>query len=226
MDICVIIAAAGASTRMGGAGSKALADLAGRPVLLHSIEFFSRRAEVSSIIVAAAATDMAAMRHICLPWGRVRVLAGGLSRAASVAAALKAAPETVTHIAVHDAARPLLSERDWLALLAALNRAPAAILAAAPIDSLKRRDAQGWISEHLDRNCLAAAQTPQIFAAGLLRQAYAAAGDNAAATDDAALVTALGAPILAVMAQDENFKLTYAADMAAAEAVLQRRGGA
>lgn len=223
MDIGVIIAAGGASTRLGG-GSKVLRPLAGKPVLLHSIEFFSRRAEVSAIIVAAAAADMAEIRHICLPWAKVGVVAGGASRTASVANALNAVPAAATHIAVHDAARPLLTARDWQQLLAALTEAPAALLAAPPVDSVKRLDAAGRVAESLPRETLIAAQTPQIFTAPLLRQAYQAAGPDAIATDDASLVERLGAPVKAVMAADVNFKLTYAADFVAAEAVLRLRG--
>lgn len=223
MDISVIIAAAGSGTRMGWGKSKALLPLLGRPALDYSLALFAKEPQVREIIVAAPAEDMAELSALCAPYAQARVAQGGEDRCASVAAALEKCAETATHIAVHDAARPLLHAADWQALCGAMVTEQAALLAAPLADTVKHvRDS--YVSGHLHRNSLVAAQTPQLFAAALLREAYAQAGPLLRqATDDAALVSLLGVRIATVLARYENFKLTYPFDAAAAEAVLRRR---
>ncbi|MBQ6607307.1 MAG: 2-C-methyl-D-erythritol 2,4-cyclodiphosphate synthase [Firmicutes bacterium] len=242
MNVAVIIAAAGSSRRFNGprmkgahgsAGisggeSKVLLPLCGRPVLEHSIRLFSESPAVSDIVISVRATDMAEISHICLPYPKTRLVLGGSERTASVAAALKAlADPAITHIAVHDGARPLLHAEDWQALLfAAEDGAEAALLAAPLVDSVKQVE-EGRVSAGLDRSSLAAAQTPQMFTASLLRRAYAAAErDGVTATDDVELVQRLGCRARVVWARHENFKLTYPDDLERAEAMLARRGAA
>lgn len=231
MNVAVIIAAAGSSSRFngarrGGGESKVLLPLLGRPVLEHSIRLFSASPAVSTIVISVRATDMAEISHICLPYPKARAVTGGDERTASVAAALKALDDPdITHIAVHDGARPLLHAEDWLSLLAAAEEgAEAALLAAPLVDSVKQVE-DGLVTAGLDRSSLAAAQTPQLFAAGLLRRAYAVAAEQGiSATDDVELVQRLGCRARVVWSRHENFKLTYPGDLERAESVLARRG--
>ena len=230
MNVAVIIAAAGSSSRMGafigGGESKVLLPLAGRPALEHSVRLFSESPAVSAIVISARATDMAEISHICLPYPKTRVVIGGAERTASVAAALAALDDaSVTHIAVHDAARPLLHAEDWQALLAAAEEgAEAALLAAPLVDSVKQVE-DDLVTAGLDRSALAAAQTPQLFTASLLREAYAAAAEQGiSAGDDVELVQRLGCRARVVWSRHENFKLTYPGDLERAETVLARRG--
>ena len=233
MNVAVIIAAAGSSSRFNGArgdggGSKVLLPLAGQPVLEHSIRLFSASPAVSDIVITVRATDMAEISHICLPYPKTRVVLGGDERTASVAAALRALDDPgVTHIAVHDGARPLLHAEDWLSLLAAAEEgAEAALLAAPMVDSVKQVE-RGSVAAGLDRSSLAAAQTPQLFRASLLRRAYVAAAEQGiSATDDVELVQRLGCRARVVWSRHENFKLTYPGDLERAETVLARRGAA
>lgn len=223
MQISVILAAAGSGTRMGYGKSKALLPLLDRPALDYCLALFAAQPAVRQIIVAAPKADIAAIEAICAPYALVQVIAGGADRCASVEAALAACSPAATHIAVHDAARPLLHAEDWSALLLSAEKEQAAVLASAPVDTVQQVS-DGYICGHLQRDALAAIQTPQVFRAQLLRTAYALAGPAArSATDDAALVARLGAQVAVIWARHENFKLTYAADLAAAEAVLRRR---
>lgn len=234
MNVAVIIAAAGSSSRFNGArtgsrssggASKVLLPLCGRPVLEHSIRLFAQSPAVSAIVISVRATDMAEISHICLPYPKTRCVLGGAQRTASVAAALAALDDpAITHIAVHDGARPLLHAEDWQSLLAAAEAgAEAALLAAALVDSVKQVE-EGLVRAGLDRSSLAAAQTPQLFAAPLLRKAYAVAAEQGiSATDDVELVQRLGCRARVVWSRHENFKLTYPGDLERAESVLARR---
>jgi 2-C-methyl-D-erythritol 4-phosphate cytidylyltransferase len=211
---------------MGGALNKALLPLAGRPVLTHVLEMWQGLA--TDILVAVRPEDWQAAAAIAAPYGQaVRLIAGGEYRAASVAQALWAlAQDTLPQlIAVHDAARPLTASNDIKRVIDAAQRTGAAMLAA-PLDDTIRWQAEGLCGALLPRAQLLAAQTPQIFRAGWLVSAYAAADEAAlaAATDDAALTLAAGYPCAYVWASCANFKLTRPEDVALAEALLQTRG--
>ena len=124
IKVCVIIAAAGSGRRMAGL-NKIVQPVGGRPVLTWSLALFEQSPAVDEIIIAAAEEQVELLRALAAPYGKVTaVVAGGNSRAASVSRALAAASSRVSHIAVHDAARPLLSSADWQALLAAAAKAP------------------------------------------------------------------------------------------------------
>jgi len=224
MEMTVIVAAAGSGSRMGVGKNKTLLTLAGRPVLQWSLALFQDSAPVREIIVAAAETDMAEIRHICLPFSKVRtIIGGGVSRAASVAAALSRVNPDMDRVAVHDAARPLLHPEDWQALLEAAALHDAVLLAAPLVDSIKAVE-QGAVVRTIPREQVMAAQTPQIFAYPLLLEAYRSGVRNGQnATDDAELVERQGAPVQVVTARHPNFKLTYQNDLLLAELLLRKR---
>ena len=134
--------------------------------------------------------------------------------------ALAAAPEART-VVVHDAARPLLTLDLVEACLAALMGVDGAIAAAPVTDTIKEAFPDGTVERTLDRSRLWAVQTPQVFRADALRRALDVdEGVLAAATDDAGLVEAAGGSVRVVEAPRENFKVTSAADLARAEALL------
>ena len=164
---------------------------------------------------AAAATSLA-----------VEVVTGGATRAESVSLALEAAPEAEL-VAVHDAARPLLTAELIDALVATLAERPDAsgvVPAAAITNTIKRAGSDGAIVATEDRSELWAAQTPQVFRADALRAAHAGAPASvAAATDDAMLVEASRAQVLIEPTSAENFKVTTAADLRRAAVVLSER---
>jgi 2-C-methyl-D-erythritol 4-phosphate cytidylyltransferase/2-C-methyl-D-erythritol 2,4-cyclodiphosphate synthase len=155
-----------------------------------------------------------------------RVVAGGVTRADSVRNGLAAADAPL--VLVHDAARPFATPALAARVAAAAARDGAALAAVPVTDTVKRSGApaeagaEGTVAETLDRRSLWLAQTPQGFRTALLRAAYAAAGDRAAAaTDECALVEAAGAPVTLVPGEPGNFKLTSPDDLSRARALLE-----
>ncbi|MBQ3111873.1 MAG: 2-C-methyl-D-erythritol 2,4-cyclodiphosphate synthase [Firmicutes bacterium] len=216
MKLAVIIAAAGSATRMGAGKNKALLPLAGKPVLAHTLKTACVFAD--EVVIAARPGEEEEVAAIAAAFPRVRhIVSGGATRSDSVRNALAAISADADMVAIHDAARPLLHESDFAAVLAAAEAHGAAILAAPVIDTIKLNDG-GLVGDTVDRSRLAAAQTPQVFRRALLDAAYAAA--DASATDDAALVEALGQRVQLVFAAHPNFKLTTPADMQMAAAII------
>jgi 2-C-methyl-D-erythritol 4-phosphate cytidylyltransferase len=153
---------------------------------------------------------------------RIIVVAGGATRAGSVRAGLAAVPDDAEIIVVHDAARPLARTELFERVVAAVRGGADGAVPGVPVaDTIKRVDpTEGRVVETLDRPALRAIQTPQAFAAAVLRAAHAGGAD---ATDDAALVEAAGGRVVVVDGDPANLKVTGPDDLVAAEAVLTRR---
>ncbi len=225
--VAVIIPAAGASSRFGGAFKKPFLPLAGKPVWQRSVELFCHRPDVAAVLLVLGPADLAAFRErhgifLGLLFGNVEVVEGGAERFESVANALARVPADVEYVAVHDAVRPLTPPALIDAVFAAARRHGAAMPALPVADTLKRVDpATGFITETVSRVNLHAAQTPQVFRRDLLVAAYAArARHPTAVTDDAQLVEAAGHRVVVVPGVGRNFKITTADDFALAEALL------
>jgi 2-C-methyl-D-erythritol 4-phosphate cytidylyltransferase len=223
----VVIPAAGAGRRLGGV-RKPFLPLAGEPMLLHALRPFLACDAVTAIVVALAAEDAAAPP----PWlaalaPRVRVVPGGAERGDSVARALAALPPDVEVVLVHDAARPLLPRRIVDRCIAAAAAGRSVVTAVPVTDTIKEVDGEGAIVATPERARLWRAQTPQAFPRALLEEAYSqAAADGVAATDDAALVARTGVRVYVLEGADENLKVTTAADVRIAEALLAARAAA
>ena len=247
MRIGVIIAAAGKSTRF-GEGDKLSQDLGGRPVLLRTVEAFTKRDEVVAIVVAAPPDDLEGFRARfgpALGFNGAKIVEGGRAeRWESIARAIKALPDDLTHIAVHDGARPCIGQELLDRVFAAAEVSPAVIPGIPVRDTLKRvSDEQvsaaaddaiadlilgdvGRASTHarrvvetVSRESLRAIQTPQVFEAGLLRRAYKTA-ELAGTTDDASVIERLGEPVLVVDGDPRNLKITTPDDLALARAIM------
>jgi 2-C-methyl-D-erythritol 4-phosphate cytidylyltransferase len=215
-----ILAAAGTGERLGGGEPKAFVPCAGRRLLEWSLEPLD--AVCDRVIVAVPPGTQDSFPGV----GRVELVAGGPSRSQSVLAAVKAAPEAGFYL-VHDAARPLVTK--GLAARCArevVERGWDGAVAAAPLaDTVKEGGPDRGVLRTLDRSRLWAAQTPQAFRGDVLRRALDADVEQlAAATDDASLVEAAGGRVVLVEAPAENIKVTGAADLATAEALLRARG--
>ncbi len=246
--IAVIVAAAGFSSRWGGVRSKLDEDLGGRPVLHRTVELFNTRDEVSQVIVAGPHEDEAFAEFSLKHADRLSLLGATLCRGGktyryeTVQAALEHVSENATHVAVHDAARPCAHPGLIDRVFAAGAKHPAVVPALPVADTIKRTsesDANAAeidpldaalglggesapparvVTETLDRAGLVAVQTPQVFAADVLRRAYAQ--DDLASTDDAALVERLGETVTVVEGDPHNIKLTLPKDLAIARAIL------
>jgi 2-C-methyl-D-erythritol 4-phosphate cytidylyltransferase len=209
---------------MGGA-RKPFLELAGRPVLVHALLPFLADARVVAIAVALSGEDAAhPPGWLTTLDARVRVVQGGDTRTASVAAALAALPADVDVIAVHDAARPLVASAVVSACIDLAGTGVGAVAGCPAVDTIKHVDDSGRIVATPDRSGIWQAQTPQAFPAALLRRAYAAA--EGVATDDAALVERVGGEVRMIDAGPHNLKVTRSGDLALAEAVLAARGRA
>ena len=222
--VCAVIVAAGSSQRMGGQ-NKLLLPLAGAPVLAHTLRAFEKCAAVRDIVLVCREQDILPYTELARSYGvgKLRtVTRGGDSRTASVLAGLRAAPADAALIAVHDGARPLVSE----AVIAEAVCAAAEHGAAAPVvpvkDSIKRI-ADGTIAADVPRDTLAAVQTPQVFRRELLLRALEdAARSGRSFTDDCAAVEAMGQAVQATHGSYENLKITTPEDILVAQALLQK----
>jgi len=211
VSVWAVVAAAGSGSRFGGL--KQFQDLGSRRVVDWAI---------------AAARSVADGVVLTVPPGSPprrstsdeevdAVVEGGATRSASVRAGLAAVPAHVEIVVVHDAARPLASPALFQAVVAAVRAgADGAVPGVALADTVKRVH-DGVVVATLDRAELVVVQTPQAFRAALLRRAHATDGD---ATDDAALVEAVGGRVAVVAGEAANAKLTSPADLEVAEARL------
>lgn len=235
MQAAVIVLAAGQGRRMGAGKNKIFLELAGEPVLLHSLRVFEQAADVCQIVVAAAADELEQIQAMIKAAGITKaktVVPGGSTRLRSVAAALPYVSCTAQFVAIHDGARPLLAADDFAAVLAAAADpgVVGAILAAPVTDTIKTVAAAnavaqgavvGVIAASPERELLWRALTPQVFAIDPLLDAYSRLDKDF--TDDAALLAANGGRVLMVRGSEENIKVTTPMDLKLAELILQDR---
>jgi len=215
MTVAAIIVAAGRGTRAGGAVPKQWQQLAGKPVVAHSILAFAGLADL--VILVIHPDD----RAFAAPLG-VRLVEGGATRDASVRNALEHLSGTgITRVLIHDGARPLVSRTLIRRLIAALDGSVAAAPAVPVTDALWRgRDLH--VIGTQDRTGLWRAQTPQAFHCDAILAAHRAHPGGAA--DDVEVARAAGLDVMIVAGDEDNLKLTFAADFARAERILKERG--
>ncbi len=245
MRVFVILPAAGIGTRMAAAGAhpgapKQFLEVAGVPVLIHSLRAFLAADRVEAICVAVRGPERERVEALIAEYGlleRVHLVEGGEHRQESVSNALKALvcePEDV--VLVHDAVRPLIAPGTIERTIEAIVRHGAAIVALPAVDTIKQveRTADGAIvTATLPRERVVHAQTPQGARADLLRQAFAEAeADGFAGTDEASLLERAGIGVAVVPGSPRNFKITQPGDIELAEFYLglsgappQRAGG-
>ena len=224
-----VIPAAGSGARFGGETPKQYVEVAGRGIVLHTLDALLSHPRVAGAMVALSAGDARWPASLTRLHGkRVLTCIGGASRAASVSNALNALPADVDEgdiVLVHDAARPNLAHADLDALFDAVGAHPQGAILAAPVrDTLKRADDAGDIAATEPRDKLWRAFTPQAFPRGLLAKAL---GDAASAgvevTDEAMAMERCGVHARLVEGREDNFKITTPADLARFEFMVARR---
>ncbi|HSG09602.1 MAG TPA: 2-C-methyl-D-erythritol 4-phosphate cytidylyltransferase [Longimicrobiales bacterium] len=219
----VVVPAAGSGQRMGGV-RKPFLELDGEPVLTHALRPFLADPRVIAVVVALSPADADdPPLWIAGSDDRVRIVAGGDTRAESVRNALSALPE-VDVVAVHDAARPLVTADVVDRCIEVALAGEGAVAGCPAVDTVKRVDDGGRIVDTPDRARLWYAHTPQVFPADMIRRAYAM--DLSGATDDASLVERTGAVVRMVDGGASNLKVTRAEDLSLAETLLRGRLGA
>lgn len=235
MRVFVILPAAGLGTRMAagqaGAAPKQFLELAGTPILIHTLRAFAAVPEIAAIKVAVRPHEVERVTAHVKEFGfagRVTVVEGGDSRQASVAnalAALDCEPEDI--VLVHDAVRPLIDTATIQRTIQAVEKHHAAIVGLPAVDTIKQveRTADGaLITSTIPREYIVQAQTPQGFRCGLLRRAFAEArADGFVGTDEASLVERAGTAVAVVPGSAVNFKITQPGDLELAEFYLKRR---
>ncbi|WP_054816700.1 2-C-methyl-D-erythritol 4-phosphate cytidylyltransferase [Nocardia arizonensis] len=223
-SVVALVPAAGRGVRLGANMPKAFVEVGGSPMVRLAVEGLLASGAVDRIIVMVPA-DLVESAVALLPGSSVspadavQVVVGGAERTDSVRAGIAAAPDAA-YFLVHDAARALTPPRLIAEVAAELRAGHAAVVPALPVvDTIKAVDGSGTVTGTPDRAGLRAIQTPQGFAADLLRAAYAA---DVAATDDAGLVELLGARVRTVPGDPMAFKITTALDLTLAETLAAR----
>lgn len=217
-----ILLAAGSSRRMAGTVTdKILAPLGGKPVFAHSAATFVRSGVADFYVVTYRDQAQLIGLSAYAPTPTIFVR-GGAERQDSVAAALAELPDDISHVFIHDCARPLVRAEQLAALYKIVRREHAVVLAHRLTDTVKEHRGEGRL-RNLDRRHLWAMETPQVFARDLICRAYArVAARKLAITDDAAAVEALGRPVALLENPHPNPKLTSPADLDYLEFLLAR----
>ena len=221
--LTAIIVAAGSSKRVGF--DKLFSKLGDRSVLEHALAAFEEAESVGEIIVVCRDPTLVQDAINRAGGRKIRaVVRGGERRQDSVQAGLKELAENSEFVAVHDAARPLITPREIERVFSAARKHGAAVLAAPITDTLKFADANQVVSGSIDRQNVFAMQTPQIFRRASLLEAYERiSGNSLIVTDEVSAIEHAGGSIVIVAAQDHNLKITYAGDLPIAEFILKQR---
>lgn len=241
MKVVVIIPAAGLGTRMASApgatgkklaASKQFAELAGTPILIHTLRKFAASPAVTEIFIALRTNEIAGFRARLereakdVLKKKVQLVAGGEHRQQSVAngiAAISAAPDDI--VLVHDAVRPFVTEEIIQEVIRGAQKYGAAIAGVPAVDTVKQveRTSEGaLITATLPREHVVMAQTPQGFRYDVLKKAFdEASADGFMGTDEASLVERSGHEVAVVMGSHRNIKITTPADLELAEFYLE-----
>jgi 2-C-methyl-D-erythritol 4-phosphate cytidylyltransferase len=224
MNVAIVVAA-GKGTRLGGDRPKQFLELAGVPVIIHTLRQFERSKRINEVVTVLPAEDTAGFQSLAQKFSVnkvCRIIAGGLTRAQSVRNGLNAIAEADI-VAVHDGVRPLVTPEEIDEVVNAAERSGAAILTAPVADTIKRVDGDR-ILETVSRAELRRALTPQCFQFDLLKLAYEHLDEIESAgieiTDESLLVEKLGVPVVAVEGSSRNIKITDEADLAIAGRLL------
>jgi 2-C-methyl-D-erythritol 4-phosphate cytidylyltransferase len=218
-------------TRMGAETPKQFLELDGTPIVIHSLRRIASCSQVTDIIVATRADEVARLEERIAREKfkqSVRVVKGGDSRQDSVAAALLEVPKDAEIVLVHDAVRPFVTTEQIARVIEEARRCQAAILGIPAMDTVKEvkraslPEDVALITGTIPRERVVLAQTPQAFATKLLKEAFARAqADGVSASDEAGLVERIGHDVHVVLGSERNIKITRPSDMELARFYLE-----
>ena len=216
-----VIVAAGSASRMGGI-DKVMAPLGGTPMVARTAAAFQNCDAIAEIVIVTRPDLIRPSSALCAEMDKVRaVVAGGSSRQESVWLGLNALSEDIQLAAIHDGARPLVSNLVIDRTVRAANSYGAAAPAVPVKDTIKVVKG-GLVEKTPDRATLQAVQTPQVFDFDLLRGALKQAEEEKAAiTDDCSAVERLGMKVKIVEGDERNLKVTTPMDLKIAEMLLE-----
>ena len=218
-----VIVAAGKASRMGGV-DKLFLDVAGRPVIAHTLARFDRCPSVDELVLVIRHEHESALHKIAAEMRKpFKLIPGGKERQDSVWNGLDALSPAVELVAIQDAARPCVTDALIQDTFAAARQFGAAVAAQRVTDTIKESSDGQRITRHLDRSRLWAMQTPQTFRVEIIRRALAAVRQkNLVLTDDTAACELIGQPVQLVESKHPNPKLTYPEDVPLIERLLRR----
>lgn len=227
-SVTVILAAAGSGTRLGGI-SKPLMKICGRTAIEYSLEVFQNNEDVTRIIISTKEEDIPKYESVVKKCGFDKVIGiirGGATRTESVSKAFKTAfSDGITDfVAVHDAARPLITNDMVKRAICEAKKYGTAVCASLCPDTVKRAGKSLFVTESIDRDGLYMIGTPQIFSYEIYSTSLAICErDNFEATDDSSIVRNGGFKIRLCETSRDNIKLTYPGDVLIAEAIIKSR---
>lgn len=218
-----VVPAAGSSTRMAGR-DKILLPLGDQPVLVHTLRALELCPHITEIVVVTRRDLIVPIGQLCRDCGFqkvTKVIPGGETRTRSVYNGVGEVSREAELIAIHDGARPLVSQAVLDAVITRAAQCGAAA-PAVPVKDTVKRAKDGVVTATLDRSELFAVQTPQVFQADLIRTALARAiEEGAELTDDCGAVERLGIGVALTQGDYRNLKVTTPEDMVVAEALLE-----
>jgi 2-C-methyl-D-erythritol 4-phosphate cytidylyltransferase len=225
--VTAIVLAAGRSTRMGGGPNKQFIELLGKPIIWYSLTAFELCGAVDAVVLVRSPDYAEEAEQIVSKFDFHKVVAvtdGGVERQNSAWNGLEKCDSATEIVAVHDGARPLVTAALISATITSARSFGTGIAATKVVDTLKEANNDKTVVRTVDRTKLWAVQTPQTVRYGLLKEAYAKIfTDQVVVTDEAAAVEALGQKVHLVETPFLNMKITTAADLAIAEALLRVR---
>ena len=220
--VSAIIAAAGSSTRMKSEVPKIFLPLCGKPVLSYSLEAFDRCSRIAEIVLVIRPEDFSRAQALCAGIKTpVKLVQGGETRFESVRRGIGAASDAATHVAIHDAARPLLSQDQLCRVIDDAVAFGAATLSTKMKDTVKFAGEGNRIESTPPRERLYAVQTPQVFEKQRYLEAVRKAG-SADYTDDCQLLEKAGIPVVLTPGEYTNLKITTQEDLLFAQAILEK----
>jgi 2-C-methyl-D-erythritol 4-phosphate cytidylyltransferase len=221
-DVGVIIVAAGSGSRTGSQELKQFRWVAGKPMLLHSIQIFQARTDVAMVVCVLPREYVGDPP----PWifqsdaDRLLLSVGGRERSESVSNGLEDLPSECEIVVIHDAARPLVTSETIGRVIDEARKGNGAVAALPVTDTLKRVESGGEVIETVDRFGLWRAQTPQAFPRKVIERAHREAREaDRIATDDAALCEQIGLTVVVVRGSERAQKITEENDFALVEAL-------
>ena len=229
-SIWAVVPAAGSSRRLGGEIPKQYREIAGVPLLEHTLRALLESPEIRGIVVALDPSDRRADAIDSLADVRVQTLPGGAERAHSVMAGLQWLSQQANKddwVLVHDAARPCLPLEALTSLIGRARELGEGVILAEPVaDTLKEVAVDGQVTGTVDRQTLWRAQTPQLFPLSALHTALARClEDGLSVTDEAMAMECAGESVHVLRGPSSNIKVTVEADLAFADWVLRTKGG-
>lgn len=221
-----VIVAAGSSQRMGS--DKIMMKLGAMPVLARTVLAFENNENVDEIIIVTKTEKLEEIADMCFKNGLHKVkqvVSGGATRMESALAGVSACRHGAELIAIHDGARPLVSQELITRTIEAARAYRAAVPAVASTDTLKIVDERGFITGTLDRSVTRRVQTPQVFEADLIKGALTKAVElKLTLTDDCSAMDMMGVKTITVEGEPANIKITTPEDMVMAKAIVEDRG--